>query len=89
MRIIKQLPKQIADKIAAGEVVTAPLSVVKELVENSIDAGAAQIIVEIENGGKTYLRVTDDGAGISAEDVRFAFTPHATSKISEESDLDS
>ncbi|MDR0519331.1 MAG: DNA mismatch repair endonuclease MutL [Clostridiales Family XIII bacterium] len=84
---IRQLPKEIADKIAAGEVVSAPLSAVKELVENSIDAGAGSIGVEIECGGKTFIRVTDDGSGIDEGDVRLAFAPHATSKITEEPDL--
>jgi DNA mismatch repair protein MutL len=87
MSVIRQLPKEIADKIAAGEVVSAPLSVVKELVENSIDAGAGSIGVEIECGGKTFIRVTDDGSGIDEDDVRLAFAPHATSKISDEPDL--
>jgi len=86
-RII-ELPKQVADKIAAGEVVDRPLSIVKELVENSIDAGATSIIVEIKNGGKSYLRVTDNGSGIAKEDVALAFKRHATSKIRSASDLD-
>ncbi len=86
-RII-ELPKTVADKIAAGEVVERPLSIVKELVENSIDAGANSIIVEIKKGGKTYLRVTDNGSGIEKEDVDLAFKRHATSKIKTASDLD-
>lgn len=86
-RII-ELPKQVADKIAAGEVVDRPLSIVKELVENSIDAGATSIIVEIKNGGKSYLRVTDNGSGIAKEDVDLAFKRHATSKIRSAADLD-
>lgn len=85
---INVLPKNIADLIAAGEVVERPSSVIKEFVENSIDAGAKKIIVEIQNGGKTYMRVTDDGCGIEPEDVRKAFISHATSKISSVSDLD-
>lgn len=85
---INVLPKNIADLIAAGEVVERPSSVVKEFVENSIDAGSKKIVVEIKNGGKTYLRVTDDGCGISREDVRNAFVSHATSKISSVTDLD-
>ena len=85
---INVLPKNIADLIAAGEVVERPASVIKEFVENSIDAGAKKIIVEIQNGGKTYMRVTDDGCGIEPEDVRKAFISHATSKISSVSDLD-
>lgn len=86
---INVLPKNIADLIAAGEVVERPSSVIKEFVENSIDAGAKKITVEIQNGGKTYMRVTDDGCGIDREDVRKAFISHATSKISSVSDLDS
>ena len=86
-RII-ELPKHVADKIAAGEVVDRPLSIVKELVENSIDAGAISIIVEIKNGGKTYIRVTDNGSGIEKDDIDLAFKRHATSKIKSASDLD-
>lgn len=84
---IKKLPKAIADRIAAGEVVDRPVSVVKELLENSIDAGANSIVVEIKNGGKTYIRVTDDGCGIPKEELYLAFERHATSKIRQESDL--
>ncbi len=86
--MIKVLDKFIADKIAAGEVVERPVSAVKELVENSIDAGAHSIIVEIRGGGKSYIRVTDDGSGIPAEEVETAFLRHATSKISGITDLD-
>ena len=85
---IMELPKQLADKIAAGEVVERPLSIVKELVENSIDAGADFITVEIRHGGKTYIRVTDNGCGIPKEEVELAFRRHATSKISRMKDLD-
>lgn len=85
---INVLPKNIADLIAAGEVVERPSSVIKEFVENSIDAGATNITVEIKNGGKTYIRVTDNGCGIYREDVRKAFVSHATSKISCIGDLD-
>ncbi len=85
---INVLPKNIADLIAAGEVVERPSSVIKEFVENSIDAGAKKITVEIQNGGKTYMRVTDDGCGIERDDVKKAFISHATSKISSVSDLD-
>jgi DNA mismatch repair protein MutL len=84
---IRQLPRQVYDLIAAGEVVTAPLSVVKELVENSVDAGASRIGVEIEEGGIAFLRVSDDGMGIAAEDLPLAFAPHATSKIDSPEDL--
>ncbi len=86
---INVLPKNIADLIAAGEVVERPSSVIKEFVENSIDAGADKIIVEIKNGGKTYLRVTDNGCGIHKDDVKKAFISHATSKIKNVTDLDS
>jgi DNA mismatch repair protein MutL len=85
---IIELPKHVADKIAAGEVVDRPVSVVKELVENSIDAGSTSIIVEIKNGGKTYIRITDNGGGIEKEEVELAFKRHATSKIRSASDLD-
>ena len=85
---INVLPKNIADLIAAGEVVERPSSVIKEFLENSIDANAKNITVEIKNGGKTYIRVTDNGCGIESEDVRKAFLSHATSKINSEEDLD-
>lgn len=85
---IHELPKQLADKIAAGEVVDRPVSIVKELVENSIDAGASSIAVEIKNGGKTYIRVTDNGCGIASDETELAFRRHATSKLSTISDLD-
>lgn len=85
---IKVLDKFIADKIAAGEVIERPLSIVKELVENSIDANSTRITVELKNGGKTYIRVTDNGIGIPSEDVSTAFLRHATGKISNLEDLD-
>lgn len=88
MARINVLPKNIADLIAAGEVVERPSSVIKEFIENSIDAGSRNVTVEIQNGGKTYMRVTDDGCGIHRDDVRNAFLSHATSKISDVSDLD-
>ncbi len=84
---INVLPKNIADLIAAGEVVERPSSVIKEFVENSIDAGATKIVIEINNGGKSYIRVTDNGCGIERADVRNAFLSHATSKISKADDL--
>lgn len=85
---INILSKNIADLIAAGEVVERPSSVIKEFVENSIDAGSSKITVEIKNGGKTYIRVTDDGCGIDRDDVKKAFISHATSKILNIEDLD-
>jgi DNA mismatch repair protein MutL len=88
-KTIKELPPQTADKIAAGEVVDRPLSVVKELVENSIDAGSTSIAVEIRNGGKSYIRVTDNGCGIAADETQLAFKRHATSKLRTIKDLDS
>ena len=86
--MINILPKHVSDKIAAGEVVERPVSIMKELVENSIDAFATSIVVEIKNGGKTYLRVTDNGCGIPSDQVVLAFQRHATSKIKEAEDLD-
>ena len=85
---INVLPTEIANMIAAGEVVERPGSVVKELVENCIDAGATSITVEIKKGGIPYIRVTDNGSGIEAEDIVTAFKRHATSKIHKASDLD-
>lgn len=86
--MIHILEKKVADKIAAGEVIDRPVSIIKELVENSIDAGADDITIEIKNGGKSYIRVTDNGSGISADDVETAFMRHATSKIQTEDDLE-
>ena len=85
---INVLDKHVAELIAAGEVVERPSSVIKELVENSIDAGATAITVEIKNGGVTFMRVSDNGCGILKEDIRPAFVRHATSKVKEEDDLD-
>lgn len=85
--MIKVLDKSIADKIAAGEVIERPVSIVKELIENAVDAGATTITCEIKNGGKSYIRVTDNGCGIPAEEVETAFLRHATSKIATASDL--
>ena len=84
---IKVLPKEISELIAAGEVVERPASVIKELVENSIDAGADNITVEIQHGGVTYMRITDNGCGIEKNDVPTAFLRHATSKIKNSGDL--
>ena len=85
---IHVLEKQVAELIAAGEVVERPSSVIKELVENSIDSGASIVTVEIRRGGVTYIRVTDNGCGIAREDVATAFLRHATSKVREKDDLD-
>ena len=85
---INVLSKEISELIAAGEVIERPSSVIKELVENSIDSGAKHITVEIKNGGVTFMRVTDDGCGMAYNDVPKAFLRHATSKISEKEDLD-
>lgn len=86
---INILPKEVYSLIAAGEVVERPLSIVKEMIENSIDAGAKHITVEIKNGGTTYIRITDDGCGIAKEDVKKVFISHATSKIADAEDLNS
>lgn len=88
MGVINVLDKHIAELIAAGEVVERPSSVIKELVENSIDAGAKNITVEIKNGGTTFMRVTDDGCGIYRDDIKKAFLRHATSKVKTANDLD-
>lgn len=86
---INILPKEVYSLIAAGEVVERPLSIVKEMIENSIDAGSKHITVEIKNGGTTYIRITDDGCGIAKEDVKKVFISHATSKIADAEDLNS
>lgn len=85
--MIRILDKSIADKIAAGEVIERPVSIVKEMVENALDAGASSVVVEIKHGGKSYIRVTDDGCGIPADQVETAFLRHATSKIETAEDL--
>ena len=85
---INILPKEVYQLIAAGEVVERPSSVIKEMIENSIDAGAKSITVEIKNGGTTYMRITDDGCGIAKSEVKKVFIPHATSKIKYSEDLD-
>ncbi|MBR5262723.1 MAG: DNA mismatch repair endonuclease MutL, partial [Clostridia bacterium] len=86
---INILPKHLAELIAAGEVVERPASIVKEIMENAIDAGADKITLEIQRGGITYIRITDNGCGISRDNVRKAFISHATSKIATEDDLNS
>src|SRR5690242_5276021 len=87
MAKIKQLPLYERQKIAAGEVVERPANVVKELVENSLDAGATAISVFIEDAGKKLIRIIDDGSGMDEEDARFCFGHHATSKIQSIDDL--
>src|SRR3954462_9990522 len=87
MPLISILPAAVADQIAAGEVVEHPSSVLKELVENSVDAGASAIDIAIEDGGRKLVRVSDDGLGMSAEDVPLALARHGTSKITKAADL--
>src|ERR1035438_923364 len=84
---IRILPDQVANKIAAGEVVERPASVVKELLENSLDAGAGRVEITIEGGGKRLMRIVDDGQGMTHDDALLAFERHATSKIRSAEDL--
>ena len=88
MNRIRLLPEQVANQIAAGEVVERPASVVKELVENALDAQAERIQVEVQAGGRSLIRVTDDGVGMSRDDALLCFDRHATSKIRRAEDLD-
>lgn len=88
MSEIRVLSKEVSELIAAGEVIDRPAAVIKELLENAIDAGATVMTVEIKNGGRTYMRVTDNGRGIAPDDLPIAFLRHATSKIAAKSDLD-
>ena len=86
---IKVLPAEIAARIAAGEVIERPASVIKELVENSIDAGSTEISIQVELGGLSWIRVTDNGCGISPDEIDLAFHRHATSKLATVEDLSS
>src|ERR1700730_16869038 len=84
---IRQLPPLVVNKIAAGEVVERPASVLKELLENSLDAGATRIAIQIEGGGKKLIQITDNGCGMIRDDAPLAFERHATSKIKDAEDL--
>ena len=88
MSVINLLEPQVANLIAAGEVVDRPASAIKEMLENSIDAGASAVTVEIKNGGVSLMRITDNGNGMSKEDALLCIRRHATSKIKDASDLD-
>ena len=87
MGLIRILSEKVASQIAAGEVVERPASVVRELIDNSIDAGATRILIKIENGGRNLIRVADNGAGMDRDDLLLCAERHATSKINELSDL--
>src|ERR1051326_8424314 len=84
---IHVLPEHVANKIAAGEVVERPASVVKELLENALDAGATRIVVQVEAGGRKLIQITDNGCGMLRDDALLAFERHATSKIKDPDDL--
>ena len=84
---IKKLSKDISLLIAAGEVIDKPVSIIKELVENSIDANSKKIIINIKNGGKDYISITDDGIGINPDELELAFESHATSKLNSKDDI--
>src|SRR5437764_766452 len=86
-RPIQQLSQSLVNRIAAGEVIERPASVVKELVENAIDAGASEIVIEIEDGGRELIRVIDNGGGIVPSELPLAFASHATSKLENDEDL--
>lgn len=85
--VIKLLPDSVANQIAAGEVIQRPASVIKELVENAVDAGATEIKIILKDAGRTLIQVVDNGCGMSATDARLAFERHATSKIKQAADL--